>query len=433
MSTVNNFRDSLEQQVENKRIASQKRAEIEASYKGGAEGYLKDVIIEFVDPRDNRFLSADKKAERAADPKKMEQTLRQFYGVFERCFPIDEEREALGIPTPEDNEACGFWKILTQVNDSKEMEEKIGKNREFLMVLRDPITKEVIGGMDFSVYLHKNDLLKPGEVPTPPTVHMTYTFLSPEYRDLGLARLLMDAMDNVTVKYALEQDPKSLQATKSILVFSEQNIPEKMGPLSYAVDSSQAIDQVTRLQKWGHLGFARMVMPYVQPANEPGGDPCDVLSLNVYKRDIELGKDGSFKCGERKDPQLVDALHVYNDLFAFYHQNIGKRLDMLDPITGDEDGKRIISYLGAKVANGERIRTVSKEKNALYLDRCKKQAEFVQRRLGDTPLDDERFENRTMLGLYLDERVGKKISPARDFNNGMVYSSKPGMKFNLGA
>ena len=162
--------------------------------------------------------------------------------------------------------------------------------------LKDPDGK-VIGGINFVTFLPKpdaNGVRQPLEGKYAATVHMVYAFLDPQHRSLGLVNNLMDIQDKAVADYIASVDPDLAAKSSKLLVISEQNVPEEMDPVSYMTDSSFATKQEVRLMTWNKRGFRQLQLEgmaydkYVQPALSEDGEPCDVLSLNAYVRNVNF-------------------------------------------------------------------------------------------------------------------------------------------------
>jgi hypothetical protein len=82
-------------------------------------------------------------------------------------------------------------------------------------------------------------------------------------------------------------DPDMKFDKNNIVVFCEQNYPEKMTISQYWRDNLNSLtDQCDRLIWWYMQGFRRLKFDYVQPSLNNDKEPCTYLSLNA-KTDSE--------------------------------------------------------------------------------------------------------------------------------------------------
>jgi hypothetical protein len=414
---ITTFAQSAAAQDTNDELARAKREEI-ASRPGGIKGFAKNVILDPVVTESDHAAMADGFAARAAAAqadgfkgkkstllnrlkKETLQTIARkvddFYAVYEKCFPIPGERESRE----------GFNEILTEGNFDKALKAKVGEYREFLYILRDPATKEVIGGLNFVAYLHNGDQ---------PTMHSTYAFLAPAYRGLGLANEMFDMRDKIGINF-FAQTPQGRAALKKfggVYTCSEQNIPELMDGLSYVKDSSQAIDQVRRLEIWTKLGYSALNFPYVQPPLVDGGDPCDVLSLNTYRRPVTLNARGGFDLGPIERPDTIPAQSLYNHLRAFFTQSVCK-----DPNTPETDATTMntLASLSKLIKAGQPVYTVPLDERKKYLQEWKSQIGelkdiYGRARLNGTETIQGMWDRLQRMTTDLTARREAKITPA---------------------
>ena len=325
--------------------------------------------------------------------------LEDFYPVFEKCFPISEERE------PKAN----LKGLLTEdgsLFDPKKMHDTIGDYREFAYVIRDPQTKEPIGGLEFTVYLHEDST---------PTLASTYAFLASEYRNLGLVRSLVDHTDKTALNYVKNARPDLLDRYRGIYSFSEQNIPELMPAIKYAKDSSEAIDPVKRLKIWSRFGYSRLQLDYVQPPLEEGGELCAFLSLNTYFRKAENGATGSeVSLGEVISPDNVDPRIVRKHIRAFCLQNNCK-----NPEAGTEGSEHanpatisMLRDLQGKIDKGQVVQAIPPDQSQELLDMWAARVKALKAILGRTPLNE-----RTIEELYAEHQEKVDLLIKNNFQN----------------
>lgn len=112
-------------------------------------------------------------------------------------------------------------------------------------------------------------------------------------------------------------------AALPMLVFFEQNDPEKMTPEQYEQDTlNSGIDQKERMRMWAKLGARRVDFPYVQPPLSADQEPDETLSLCVMLAEYIVR--------EKKEDFLPDTLSgipphaLYNHLYRFFAVSVLK-------------------------------------------------------------------------------------------------------------
>jgi hypothetical protein len=195
-----------------------------------------------------------------------------FYDVYDKIFTIEEEKESYE----------GFEEVL-DFNYDQTLQRKFGPFKEVLLYCTTPDDKEVIGGINFSTYYSPYQLDKYRIFGTS---HLFYLFVKPEYRFLNLGYyLLLKARkysESLIAEWAGIKEHHMKFDQNQIVVFCEQNYPEKMTPGQYWIDNLNSLtDQCDRLIWWYIQGFRRLKFDYVQPSLNPENEPCTYLSLNA--------------------------------------------------------------------------------------------------------------------------------------------------------
>lgn len=337
--------DEMERRIaENQFLAATKRAEIVAR-PGGLEEFKSDLIFDPVVSDEEHQLIEDFKAGKVFEDDynkvmaNIDRKVGEFYEPYVKSFPIKEEQEARGGPNEEAGE--GFFGIVTDRNFDSDFKKVHGEFREFMYIVRDPQTKQAIGGMNFTVYPAKDG--QPLEGKYAATLHSTYVFFDPDHRSLGLARKVMDARDQIAADYVAKVAPDVAAKSSAILTVSEQNIPEQMDPISFMTDSGMAVRQEKRLEVWYSLGYNRFDFDgaaydkYVQPALEEGGETCDVLSLNGYATKVDFSKPGVADAQERYRIEDVEASTLKHHLGGFFGTSVVGSAVAGDPNHPDHD------------------------------------------------------------------------------------------------
>jgi hypothetical protein len=101
-----------------------------------------------------------------------------------------------------------------------------------------------------------------------------YLVARKERHGQGLGRLLFDARQAVLNELARESGQTSCRG-----LFIEADNPQRTPPDLQARERETAMDAVTRLQVFAHLGFLRVEVDYVQPPLGPGKQPVAYLDL----------------------------------------------------------------------------------------------------------------------------------------------------------
>jgi|GEM_PF-2434522 len=198
-----------------------------------------------------------------SDPKNAD-IMRRMYGLYERVFPLEEEREELDkllkINTVKTSDAPSLeqWIVL---EDQKG--EIVGaRNVMNLSAAKDPKVAAVIDG----------------------TQSLVYSFVDPRVRSLGLGDMTLRIAEEegrrfVAGTFGKDRDP----ATVDLLQVAEQNAPLNMSIESILVDTEGAkTDQFWRRHYYESMGFREVDFNYVQLPLEPredGGCPCEDLNL----------------------------------------------------------------------------------------------------------------------------------------------------------
>jgi len=196
----------------------------------------------------------------------------KFYAAYEKIFVNEEEKESYN----------GFEEVL-KFNGDLLLQNKYGPFKEVIIYCTNPEEDEVIGGINFSTYsipfkFNGNHIFG--------TSHIFYLFVDPEYRSLNLGTELIKKARNysellISDWSGVKNDPMMFEKNQ-IIVFCEQNYPEKMTVYQYWLDNvNSATDQFDRLGWWNKKGFRRLSFDYIQPSLDPNNRPCTYLSLNA--------------------------------------------------------------------------------------------------------------------------------------------------------
>lgn len=233
-----------------------------------------------------QFLEAEKKA--IHDKKITENEILKKYNTIDNFFsklnfheidsPGSNQFQALYkfytsfFTLPEETETYDGFESTLKLNKDPNLRKLFGMFREAWLYVCYPQTDEIIAGINYSIYQFDQANLIKSEYGA--TGHIMYIFVKPQFRSLGLAKLLMVESENNAKIFLTNNRP--------ILWFCEQNAPEKMSHEEYFADNINAlIDQCDRLIWWDKIGFKRLDFEYIQPALNPGHKACTNLTLNV--------------------------------------------------------------------------------------------------------------------------------------------------------
>ena len=114
-----------------------------------------------------------------------------------------------------------------------------------------------------------------------------YLLVRKERHNQRIGRLLFDARRAV-----LDQLARQSGQTSCGGLFIEADNPERTPPDLQARERETAMDGLTRLQVFAHLGFLRVDMEYVQPPLGPGKQPVSYLDLLFAPWDAHIQKEG---------------------------------------------------------------------------------------------------------------------------------------------
>lgn len=106
-----------------------------------------------------------------------------------------------------------------------------------------------------------------------------YIVVAPEFRGLGLARMIFDRRLR-----ALDADAQAAGRPRADALFIEVANPRKMPPDIARGDRERAMDPAERHAFMRHLGFWRCDFDYVQPPLDAGKSPVTYLDLCCLPR-----------------------------------------------------------------------------------------------------------------------------------------------------
>ena len=239
-----------------------------------------------------------------ADRPEAADLMKRMYGLYERMFPIADERE-------------DFAKLLRvlQDNSNPAAQTEGAPFRQQWIVVEDE-KGEIVAARYISTFSAARD----AEVQKTAggTQHLTYSFVEPKHRSFGLGDHTMKVAEEegrkfIAATYGPDVSPKSI----NLLQFCEQNAPLRMTPSQLLEDTCGAkTDQFWRRDYYEKMGFREIDYAYTQIPLRPrdeGGESVDFLDLLVRARPGSLPPESN---DNKKDLFAIAAnavaFHVYN-------------------------------------------------------------------------------------------------------------------------
>lgn len=197
--------------------------------------------------------------------------MKRMYGLYEKVFPIAEEREE-------------YDKLLSLMgkNHDKALQASGAPFREQWILLEDD-KGEIVAARNVITF----SAAKEAEVAKgiDGTQHLIYGFVEPRVRSLGLGDFTMKIAEDEARKFVASTMPGRDEKSIDLIQISEQNAPLKMSMSSMLTDTAGAkTDQFWRREYYESLGFRELGFDYIQLPLEPredGGQPTDELNLII--------------------------------------------------------------------------------------------------------------------------------------------------------
>lgn len=193
---------------------------------------------------------------------------------YRRNFPIKSERISFdGI------------KAALALNYSKEKQEEVGPFRVVCVCAYDnnPALKAkttIAGGMIFTV----NDMTRsPAAAHTDGLAHLSYTFVTDEYRQYGVNQQLLGIMDDYSRRFIAPDNPAGVLLDISL----EQHIAQNLSFRDFYRDCISGVSPPQRQFYWGDKGYEQIDLDFAHPSVQGGGF-CEMLGLYM----LGYGKDG---------------------------------------------------------------------------------------------------------------------------------------------
>ncbi|MGZ9096864.1 MAG: hypothetical protein ACXW30_01040 [Micavibrio sp.] len=262
-----------------------------------AKANIPDIVGHAVDLTDKKAVEAAKAEyqstlkvhviDRADTPEAID-LMRRMYGLYERTFPLEEERER-------------FDKLINVLghNHDDELQGQGAPFRQHWVLVENP-AGEIISGVYVSTFSAANN--PDMQRQTDGTQHLTYIFVDPKYRAMGLAGFNHNVAVEEGKKFIAETySPERTASSVDMLEFCEQNQPLKMDAATLLVDTAGAkMDQCVRRDIFEKMGYRQISgdFDYVQlplRAPEDGGESAKILNLLVKNNPGEDSPRGQSK------------------------------------------------------------------------------------------------------------------------------------------
>ncbi len=192
--------------------------------------------------------------------------LKPFYALYERSFPLAEEREPLS----------GFTSVLA-FNTNQQVQGLFGPTREVVMALRAPGSDVVVAAANYMIMMY------PG--PQRPyfgfdgSCQLNFLCVDAELRGMGFAQRLLDQLDLEVRRVVAEATGV---AEPDLFFTIEQNNPARMTSGQIEEDAAAAlIDPLERMRWWAKRGYRKLEFEYEQPPLSPDHKPCSYIDYFV--------------------------------------------------------------------------------------------------------------------------------------------------------
>jgi GNAT superfamily N-acetyltransferase len=242
--------------------------------------------------------------------------MERMYGLYKRMFPIESEREQLSK----------LLKVL-QHNDDLALQAEGAPFKQQWVVVENQ-QGEIVAARYFSTFSTVNEPNAPAGIDG--TQHLTYSFVDPKYRSLGLGEHTMKTAEAegrafIAATHGAGRSPESV----NLLQFCEQNAPLKMTAAEFLTDTAGAkTDQFWRRDYYEKMGFRSIEHAYIQVPlrkRENGG-------VSVHFLDLLVRAKTASPMDMAQIPAATVAFHIYNTAkrsFAAQQYDVDAEADWL--------------------------------------------------------------------------------------------------------
>jgi hypothetical protein len=203
--------------------------------------------------------------------------LEEFYRDYDGAFVLENEKEGYD----------GFAECLglNAGDDYAKLVRRYGPFREFVVVVRDPVTGDRLGGANFIIFPVSPAAARELVL----SINLNYVFVNGQLRRKGIFRQLMADLPALAFRLFAQTNATDLLKARragagepQVYIFIEQNDPFRMSREDYDRDTQlTGLDQVARIGLWSRLGARIVDFPYVQPPLSKDQDADDTLAYAV--------------------------------------------------------------------------------------------------------------------------------------------------------
>ncbi len=318
--------------------------------------------------------------------------MKRMYGLYERMFPIADERE-------------DFGKLLRVLKDNSDLalQAEGAPFKQQWIVVEDE-KGEIVAARYISTFSAAQDADVQKSVEG--TQHLTYSFVDPKHRSFGLGDHTMKVAEDEGRKFIASTYGENVPpGSVSLLQFCEQNAPLRMTPGQLLEDTCGAkTDQFWRRDYYEKMGFREIDYAYTQiplRPREDGGESVDFLDLLVRARPGSLPPVAN---DDKKDFSTIAAKTV-----AFHVYNTAKRSFAAGQyeVDADADWIKQAQDLGGKQTLAIRPRLDFNAMKAVVWNN-------IERQIQEPAFDRDVFENKKIGEIYGLKQIQPYTAPQAD-------------------
>jgi len=189
-----------------------------------------------------------------------------FYALYEKTFPLTEEREPIE----------GFNAVLA-FNKDADVQSGFGPLYEAITIARERGTGKTVAAANYAIMSYPAG--QHAGLDFDASCHLNFVCVDAEVRGAGLAQLLLDYVDRRVVEVVSRET--GVKAPRVFLT-CEQNNPDRMTREQIETDAAAAlIDPLQRTRWWSRRGYGRLDFQYEQPPLSPEHTPCKYIDFFV--------------------------------------------------------------------------------------------------------------------------------------------------------
>ena len=193
--------------------------------------------------------------------------LIDFYSLYERNFPLAEEREPL----------LGFDTVLA-FNKNAQVQTSFGPLYEAITIVRECGGQTVIAAVNYTVMSFPGD--QRAVLGFDGSCHLNFICVDKMLRGVGVATALLDYVET---RVAAVVAKETGAAAPRVFITCELNNPVRMTAEQIETDAAAAlICPLERQHWWSQRGFDRLDFAYEQPPLSAWHKPCTYVDLYVH-------------------------------------------------------------------------------------------------------------------------------------------------------